>query len=195
MSQLMLFPLSSTVLPGGRMKLRIFEPRYRRLVRDCCERDTSFGMCLVDKDTKTGETQLSHFGTMCRIIDFELLDDGLLGITVVGEQRFQINHIEVESDGLRVADVELLQNWAPTPFSPQDKSLSQHLKRVYGEFPVIAELYADCHFDDATWVAQRWMEILPLSKPLYEALVSSGDCQNAVAFLRHTIEEPQQTPS
>ena len=39
--QLPIFPLTSQVLPEGRMKLRIFEPRYIRLVKDSLQRDAS----------------------------------------------------------------------------------------------------------------------------------------------------------
>ena len=35
MSEMPLFPLSSVLLPHGRIPLQIFEPRYIDLVRDC----------------------------------------------------------------------------------------------------------------------------------------------------------------
>ena len=39
-----LFPLTSTVLPGGRMQLRVYEPRYLRLVRESLREQTGFGL-------------------------------------------------------------------------------------------------------------------------------------------------------
>lgn len=45
MEEIMLFPLSSVVLPEGKMKLRIFEPRYQRMVAQCSKTGSGFGLC------------------------------------------------------------------------------------------------------------------------------------------------------
>lgn len=37
-----LFPLSAHLLPGGRMSLRIFEPRYTRMIKQACATDSGF---------------------------------------------------------------------------------------------------------------------------------------------------------
>ena len=42
-----LFPLASVLFPGGRLHLRIFEPRYLDLVRECSRHGSAFGVCLI----------------------------------------------------------------------------------------------------------------------------------------------------
>lgn len=44
MKQLPLFPLNIVAFPGEDLNLHIFEPRYKQLVNDCLERETSFGI-------------------------------------------------------------------------------------------------------------------------------------------------------
>ena len=43
---LVLFPLSAHLLPGGIMPLRIFEPRYQRMIAESRERE--FALCMLD---------------------------------------------------------------------------------------------------------------------------------------------------
>lgn len=43
---LVLFPLSAHLLPGGIMPLRIFEPRYQRMIAEAQERE--FALCMLD---------------------------------------------------------------------------------------------------------------------------------------------------
>src|SRR5437762_1287462 len=42
-----LFPLNVVLLPGGDLPLHIFEPRYRRMVKECIETKSEFGMLLA----------------------------------------------------------------------------------------------------------------------------------------------------
>ncbi|MCG6282400.1 ATP-dependent protease, partial [Vibrio diabolicus] len=50
------------------------------------------------------------------------------------------------------------------------------------------ELYPHCFFDDASWVAQRWLELLPLSNQQFDSLAQFADCRHALSFLTQTIE-------
>ncbi|WP_218745665.1 LON peptidase substrate-binding domain-containing protein, partial [Vibrio parahaemolyticus] len=112
MKDVMLFPLTSVVLPEGKMNLRIFEPRYKRMVKECSLQNVGFGVCLVGSEGDPKDVgNVSSIGTLVRIVDFETLSDGLLGITVAGEKRFVIKRVRADSDGLRHAEVEWLDNW------------------------------------------------------------------------------------
>ncbi|ELP5728457.1 LON peptidase substrate-binding domain-containing protein [Vibrio vulnificus] len=186
MSELMLFPLSSTVLPDGKMKLRIFEPRYQRMVKWCCQHNVSFGMCLVDNSQQ--KSQLSSLGTEVEIVDFDALSDGLLGITVVGLRRFMIEAIRVEQDGLRIASVTYLENWPSAPLLTPQRFIGEQLQEVHLQFPQLGELYSECFYQDANWVARRWLEILPLSAQQFEHLAGTESCHTAMHFLSEVVE-------
>ena len=49
-----LFPLASVLFPGGQLQLRIFEPRYLDLVRECTRHGTGFGVCLILRGQEVG---------------------------------------------------------------------------------------------------------------------------------------------
>jgi Lon protease-like protein len=184
MSVIKLFPLSSVVLPEGKMNLRIFEPRYKRMISECCKSGQGFGVCLLDESNAS----VSSVGTLTKIIDFEALPDGLLGVTVVGTRRIKVNKVWSEFDGLRSAQIELLDNWNSQELIQSNQYISEQLQRVYQQFPEIKELHPHCFFDDAAWVAQRWLELLPLECQQFEHLISQPNCEEAVRYLSQAIE-------
>jgi hypothetical protein len=191
MNEVMLFPLTSVVLPEGKMNLRIFEPRYIRMVKESTSKNVGFGVCLVGSDGDPKEVgNVSSLGTLVRIVDFETLSDGLLGITVVGEKRFSIKRVRADSDGLRHAEVEWLENWQVPDGTLNFDFLSQQLAHVYEEFPQLGMLYLHRFYDDPTWVTQRWLELLPLDCSLFEKLAGANDCLPALQFLYHALEAP-----
>ncbi|MDF2154388.1 LON peptidase substrate-binding domain-containing protein [Vibrio sp. CAU 1672] len=191
MNELMLFPLTSVVLPEGKMNLRIFEPRYQRLVKECCTKNIGFGVCLVGGDSQQKTAgNLSSVGTLVHIVDFETLEDGLLGITVVGEKRFSVRRVRSDPDGLRRAEVEWLENWNSPPMPLDFVPLSKQLAQVYEQFPQLGHLYQQRFYDDPSWVVQRWLELLPLDRDLFERLAGAADCIPALEFLIETIEAP-----
>ena len=78
-----LFPLSTVLFPSGVLPLRIFEPRYLSMVSDCMRNESEFGVVLITQGREAGQpAQFHHTGTLARIIDFDQLDDGFLGITM-----------------------------------------------------------------------------------------------------------------
>lgn len=170
------------------MNLRIFEPRYKRMISDCCKSGQGFGICLLADPNSSSPNNVSNFGTLAKIIDFEQLSDGFLGVTIVGTRRIKINKVWSEFDGLRCAEVEFLGNWNSQELTRSSHYISDELQRVYKQFPEIKKLYPHCFFDDAAWVAQRWLELLPLECQQFEHLISQSDCEEAVRFLRHAIE-------
>ncbi len=85
MVEIGLFPLGLVLVPGERLPLHIFEPRYRELVGDCLALEHVFGLVLQD------EEGLRAIGTTAAVTDvLERFDDGRLNIVVEGRERFRI---------------------------------------------------------------------------------------------------------
>ncbi len=42
-----LFPLHTVLVPGAALGLRVFEPRYLDLIRDCGRQGRGFGVCMI----------------------------------------------------------------------------------------------------------------------------------------------------
>ncbi|MGH8075482.1 MAG: LON peptidase substrate-binding domain-containing protein, partial [Lysobacter sp.] len=89
-----LFPLPTVLVPGASLGLRIFEPRYLDLVRECGRNESGFGICLVIDGEATGETgAAAAYGTEALIEDFDTGDDGLLTLRVRGARRFHARQV------------------------------------------------------------------------------------------------------
>ena len=84
-----MFPLQSALLPGDILPLRIFEPRYARLVGDCLAADDlAFGVVMISRGWEVGGGDArSDVGAMARIEQHVDLGDGQHElIAVVGER-------------------------------------------------------------------------------------------------------------
>src|SRR5690625_2812626 len=80
-----LFPLATVLFPGGLLELRIFEPRYLDLARECTRAQKCFGVCLILGGEEVGNPAVpAAVGTLARITDFFTHAEGILGICVEG---------------------------------------------------------------------------------------------------------------
>lgn len=87
-----IFPLPGAILlPGGRVPLNIFEPRYLAMVRDAMKGTRMIGMIQPnDLDTDDYEPQVFRTGCLGRIVDFSETGDGRYQIALSGVCRFNI---------------------------------------------------------------------------------------------------------
>lgn len=158
-----LFPLSSIVLPGGQLPLRLFEPRYIDMVKNCFKTDTGFGVCLIMDGQDSGKpAQPYPQGTLVKIIDFDQGPDGLLHITAEGQQEFNLLTYTANSDDLLVGEVQLLELNTPTPMNSAYTDLSRKLAIIL-QYVEPNILYPDKQLDSPDWVCNRLLELLPLS--------------------------------
>ena len=85
MPDLGLFPLNLVLMPGERVPLHIFEPRYRELIGECLDNLTEFGLIY-----RQG-LALSPVGTRARVDEvLERFPDGRLNVVVSGTTRFRV---------------------------------------------------------------------------------------------------------
>jgi len=104
-SRIPLFPLPLVLFPGQIKSLRIFEPRYRRMLHDCLNEAMPFGIILDDsKKTSTSRHPQHRVGVTAYIERVEQLDDGSYGIQITGGERFQIQTFHYEKSYLE-ADI------------------------------------------------------------------------------------------
>lgn len=184
-----LFPLTSHVLPGGRLQLRIFEQRYIRMVKEALSAQKGFGICMLNPHGRTeNNSHILPIGTLVNIVDFESLSDGMLGITVAGEQLFEVHHIDTDKDGLRTGNVTLREQWSTNSLSDEDILLRQRLQEVFEAYPELSQLYPEKKFDDEPWICQRWLEILPLEPQKKQELLASDHTKPVKEFIRQLVE-------
>jgi len=184
-----LFPLSAHVLPGGRMSLRIFEPRYTRMVKEACASESGFVICMLNaKGDKTTNEHIYSIGTYVNVVDFNMLDDGLLGITVEGVKCVSISNIRTEKDELRIADCEMISPWQFNLKKDALYPMDNKLKEIFDKYPEVNSLYQETRFDDPIWVINRWLELLPVDAAQKQAFLAESDCSKIVQYLTKLVE-------
>src|SRR5690606_16303036 len=100
---------------------------YLDMIGRCLREDSVFGVALIVAGREAGgPARTTEIGTSARVVDFEQLEGGLLGITARGERRFRIASVERLRDGLHVAQVD----WLPV----------ETTMRVPAELQILAEL-------------------------------------------------------
>lgn len=86
-----LFPLQLVVFPGEKLKLHIFEPRYKQLITECHEQGITFGIPAVH------EGRLAEYGTQMRLVHiFATYPDGEMDVLTDGLQVFHIEEFVMQ---------------------------------------------------------------------------------------------------
>ena len=87
-----IFPLAGVLLlPGGRLPLNIFEPRYLAMVRDAMAGQRLIGMVQpTDPGSRASKPEVYKVGCAGRIVQFNETDDGRILIVLGGISRFRI---------------------------------------------------------------------------------------------------------
>jgi Lon protease-like protein len=184
-----LFPLSAHILPEGRMALRIFEPRYTRMVKEACEKNEGFVICMLNaKGDKEHNTHIFPTGTYCKVIDFDILDDGLLGITVEGIYCVSIGDIETESDGLKVGDCTEVDVWSCEFGIEELGPMNKRLAEIFNTYTEVSSLYEQVKLNDPLWVINRWLELIPVDAEQKQHFLAQKDCRKLVDYLTQLID-------
>lgn len=183
-----LFPLNTVIFPEGELQLRLFEPRYIDMVSKCLSNNTGFGICLIQKGQEAGSpAQFFTMGTYVKIIDWDKMDDGLLGITVKGERRYKVEDYITQKDNLNIGDIVWLDDEDEImPDAYQNFSLL--LKEIGNryELPLMEEAE---RFADANWVSERLAELLPFEMASKQALLEMNNALHRFDYIQSLLEQ------
>ncbi len=103
-----IFPLPGVLLlPGGRLPLNIFEPRYLARVRDALAGERAIGMIQPREEAAdVGAAKVYDTGCAGRITAFSETDDGRYLITLTGMIRFDVKRELPMIEGYRRVTVD-----------------------------------------------------------------------------------------
>ncbi|MEL7046398.1 MAG: LON peptidase substrate-binding domain-containing protein [Pseudomonadota bacterium] len=166
MTRLPLFPLSATLVPYGRMPLQIFEQRYLELVKSSMRSGEGFGIIRIERGAEVGTEALptlAPIGCVAQIVDWDQLDNGLLGITVSGAQRFRPFNQWREDSGLIQAEVEFLPELEAVPMIEAWEPMRTVLDGLQAH-PHVQRIGLPIDFDDAWQVAFSLVQLLPIEE-------------------------------
>jgi len=179
MSDIPLFPLKTVLLPGNSLSLKIFEPRYLDMVATCMREDCAFGVVMIFKGEETGiDTDIYSVGTTAIISDWEHRADGLLGITAVGVDRFEILSTITQSDGLTLAEVKILEESNAFEIPDQFHYMQELLDHVSAQEGRQRE--QDLPFSD---ILYQLIYLLPLESNLKQRLLEIPECGDRAVIL------------
>lgn len=182
------FPLNSVVLPRGKVPLQLFEPRYIDMLTRCLKDNQGFVITLLREGAETGRVaSFYETGTYVRIIDFQQLDNGLLGITVEGDAKVLITNSWQQDDGLNLGEIEFLPAEAPADIPTVFHELPSVLRALF-RHPVIHELGMSVDYEDARDVGWRLTELLPLDRQEKQHLIEMQDPLARLSHLQALLE-------
>jgi Lon protease-like protein len=194
--ELPLFPLKTVLFPGGVLPLRIFETRYLDMVSACLRSDGGFGVVTLHEGREAGgqPTSIHPIGTLARIVDFDQLEDGLLGITCLGVQRLRVIGHRVQPDQLLLGQVTWLPDDPALPLLPSHEPLARILRDLLQNEELASyRRFLAPNWEDAAWIGNRLAEILPLPLHVRQTLLEMSEPQQRLDTLLAIFRE-QRTP-
>ena len=175
--ELPIFPLPLFVLPQGITKLRIFEPRYLRMVK-IASQEQGFVILLTTKNTRG-----TLWGSWVSIINFTQGDDGILEIDVQCQSLVLIRNTRIESDQLTFGTATHLPHWSATSKTPFNHGLADSLAEVLANDDLLTTLYSQPKLNDKYWVTARWLELIPVSLSAKDKLTAMNNFQATYQFI------------
>jgi uncharacterized protein len=131
-----MFPLESVLLPGEELPLRIFEPRYSALVRDClASEQQNFGVVLIERGREVGGGEVRcDIGVMVRIAQFEDHGGGRYRLRCPVAERIRVVEWQPDDPYPRA----VVQPWPDEPGPVADHEIEELQDRIWALFERIA---------------------------------------------------------
>lgn len=187
-----LFPLGTVLFSGGRLPLRIFEPRYTAMISRCLREKSGFGVVLIrdGSDARIGKSatqpEIFSVGTYSTIVDFNTLNNGMLGIITSGGSKFRILDTFETSDHLLMGSVEFLPDERAQAPGVEHAALIEMLRELM-QHPMAQKLALDVDYHDARSVSWRLAELLPLEPEIKQGLLQMSLPRERLAELNRLV--------
>lgn len=180
--ELSLFPLRTVLFPQGLLALKVFEARYLDLITQCLREEKPFGVVGLREGgevriSSTDPVALEAVGTLAHLIDVDGDQPGILHVRCRGGQRFALAQPRQADSGLWQCEAMLLDDDDVVTPSPAEQGSVSALNRAIDSMRKAGTLQClePYHFDDAGWVADRWCELLPISRAARQKLLELDD--------------------
>ena len=182
------FPLSTVLFPGGLLPLRIFEPRYLSMVGQCMKQQSEFAVALITDGKEAGQpAEFYKTATLASILDFDQLDDGMLGITCRGTTIVDIGEQQVQDDNLILGNMEPRLQHPLENKSDNFFSIQAFLRQVLDREDLTeyrTQLRED--WNDPDWISFRLSELLPIESESKQVLLEK-DTETRIDLLAEML--------
>ena len=169
METIPLFPMHAVLFPHGRMFLQVFEPRYLDLIGQCMKEDSGFGLVWlkqgqeVYRSNELVDPQLAQIGTYAKIVDWDSLPSGLLGVTIEGGDRFRLRTSYQRKDHLHMGEIEWIEA-AETIELPENYAELWGLLQTLLDHPHVDRLKLNPIVNDVDAVSCLLAQLLPIEE-------------------------------
>lgn len=194
LSEIPLFPLKSVLFPKGKLSLQIFEQRYLDLVSTSLKNDTGFGVSLLKSGhevVKLGQEQVMHtIGTYARIVDWDQLENGLLGITVEGEKKFKIEDYWLTENDLFIGNVSFCESDiagnTKIPLEDDCSGMAQLLE-LLERHPAVQDMDLQIDHENLWDLGWRLSELIPVAVEIKQELLELNDPWERIKVIEEAI--------
>ena len=180
-----LFTHDALILPDGRIELRVVDPANLRIIADVLKGEYQLAIGMLKGK---GTPPCYPLVTQSTIIDFNQLEDDSLSIIIEGKQRVRVLSAAQTNDCRWIVRTLRCTNWCEQPIEGEFEILSLALEQFYDVNPELMELYSSLHLDDASWVSQRWLEVLPMYNQDKLKLLNQPTCHQTMEFVLQLIK-------
>lgn len=187
-----LFPLQTVLMPGGLLRLRIFEPRYLKLAGHCISTGAGFGIPAIRSGNEAGVPATPfEVGTLATISGWNQGTDGLLSLVVEGSRRFHLHDWSPDGSGVLQGRVSWFEPMTAMPLGPRHGYLAQLLQSL-GELVPIAATSSSGALCEAERLVYRLTERLPLESAQRVEILSQTSLDAQLEIVGRHVERVLQ---
>lgn len=201
LQDIQLFPLRVVMFPGSRLDLQIFEQRYLDMISRCMRGGTGFGICLLREGdevvSEEGRQTIHRTGTYCSVIDWDQLDNGLLGITVEGLAKFRITDCWQGDSGVLEATVTFSeQDRLGEEAIPLDDAYAAlvGLLQSLEKHPLVEQKQLTIDYDNLWDLGWRLGEFIPMAIDQKQQLLDLDDPWERISAIEQLVAEMAGEP-
>ncbi len=192
--QIALFPLKSVLFPGARTALKIIEPRYMDMVKTCLKAEQGFGVILLKAGSEVYRPglwrtpDLAEVGCYARIVDWDALPQGQLGLVVEGAGKFRLREWSEAPDHLLRGSVDWVVEEGDQALPHLALELAE-LLRSLSAHPTVQQLKMDRRPHSALSTANQLAQLLPISPTQKQQLLELEDPLGRLALIEQFLGE------
>lgn len=188
-----LFPLGRVLFSGGYLPLHIFEPRYVRMIKECQESGTGFGVVLIKEGDEVRRTEgqsrpeFHSVGTLADLIHVDKLPDDRYSVVAKGGAKFTVESTWEDHDHLLMGDVSFFSDETAIELSKSDEDLVTLLKFLLERNNLPQEVEKEIDFSDARDVSLRLANLMPVDEEAKQTMLQMDSPRLRIAEIRRWV--------
>jgi Lon protease-like protein len=179
-----IFPLEVFLLPAGKVRLRVFEAKYIKLISIASAKG---GFIIQPHSDDEGPDNFS-IGSLVEVHDFNQGEDGILEVDVYCRSLVGIHSFK-SNDDLIFGTIAPLAHWSEEymVLGSLPSELASTLDEIITEDIMLSDLYQDKSLTNEAWVIARWLELLPINFTLKKSFINDNDFKYAKEFIESVV--------